>query len=592
MARFSSAILNKDSASEVVGCFMSDYEGTHTLGPVQKGGMSNAIINSGSGEYDGGDRCIGGHNSYDIDGDILMTCGWGDGVAFRRLNNDGTMTKLYYDSQALWRDTTSTYNHLQSVAMAKNAGKAVVMSYNVYGYSIFDYRGAKDGTTNGGIIIREDRPSHPNPTDFIDTSGTNSRANGYVRRTGYWYAGGLCAAGDWIYASEHDARHYKKFPRRNLLTGEQQMLESSVTKYDGSATNDRNGYRGSLSYDEVNDRMYYWDYEGNGGFTVILDASTNDAKTLWCDLEDTVAGTNSVKTVNGYNRDPGLFIVNPNSEPNVIMCGGYDHILKVDYTPCFTGGVPNVLEANPINNVTTNISQPGYLRVGSKFQKTEGTPTDKLPGSKNFMFVGADRGWAMLDLCYHDIGAGKTWASRRRSSHKEDTTTNGRGSTAQSDYGHSPVLMESANGSKYWIRMGYGNDGHSFKIHREDQNPYELIGDWHVVYGTFTLENNANVDMVFLHNMDSFVIPANCTVNAQVSNDNGSTYESYDITSNESHVFTSTGTQLKVKISAKGFYDSSPFYVEAASMTVNYSSMHDAAKKTNIKHKHNRKRLR
>jgi len=48
MARFSSAILNKDSASEVVGCFMSDDEGTHTLGPVQKGGMSNAIINSGS----------------------------------------------------------------------------------------------------------------------------------------------------------------------------------------------------------------------------------------------------------------------------------------------------------------------------------------------------------------------------------------------------------------------------------------------------------------------------------------------------------------------------------------------------------------
>ncbi len=98
--------------------------------------------------------------------------------------------------------------------------------------------------------------------------------------------------------------------------------------------------------------------------------------------------------------------------------------------------------------------------------------------------------------------------------------------------------------------------------------------------------------MVFLHNMDSFVIPTDCSVNIQVSNNNGSTYEAYDKSSTESHVFATTGTQLKVKISAKGFYDKSPFYVEAGSMSVNYSSLHDAAKRTNIKHKHNRKRLR
>ena len=67
MARFSSALLDRNTALTVTGCFMSDYEGIHTLGPVQKGGMSNAIVNSGSGEYDGGERCIGGHNSYDID---------------------------------------------------------------------------------------------------------------------------------------------------------------------------------------------------------------------------------------------------------------------------------------------------------------------------------------------------------------------------------------------------------------------------------------------------------------------------------------------------------------------------------------------
>ena len=52
--------------------------------------------------------------------------------------------------------------------MAKGCNKAVVMSYNVYGYSIIDYSGAVDGTSNGGAVIREARPSHTNPTDFID----------------------------------------------------------------------------------------------------------------------------------------------------------------------------------------------------------------------------------------------------------------------------------------------------------------------------------------------------------------------------------------------------------------------------------------
>jgi len=31
----------------------------------------------------------------------------------------------------LWRDTTSTYNHMQSVAMAKGCNKAVIMSDSV-----------------------------------------------------------------------------------------------------------------------------------------------------------------------------------------------------------------------------------------------------------------------------------------------------------------------------------------------------------------------------------------------------------------------------------------------------------------------------
>ena len=98
------------------------------------------------------------------------------------------------------------------------------MTYNVYGYTTFDYSGCVDG---GTTFVKDPRPTHTNPTDFIDPSGTNSRADGYVRRVGTSYTSGLAAAGGWIYAGQHDSRHYKRIPRRNLRTGTHELIGNS-----------------------------------------------------------------------------------------------------------------------------------------------------------------------------------------------------------------------------------------------------------------------------------------------------------------------------------------------------------------------------
>ena len=596
MGKFKQQNMTRSNIISIVGAGMYEFDNT-TIGPVQKGGTGNCIVSSGSGEYDGGDRVIGFHNGYDIDGDILITVGWGDGCAVRRLNNDGSMTKLYYDSQALWRDTTSTYNHMQSVAMAKGVNKAVIMSYNVYGYSIIDYRGAVDGTTNSGTVIREARPTHTNPTDFVDEEG--DRSNGYLRRTGYWYAGGLCAAGEWIYGSSHDAIHYKKFPRRNLATGVHEMLEGAGTgsdKYTGSADNDRNGYRAMLSYDEVNDRMYYWEYEGNGGFTVILDASTATPKTLYCDLEDTVAGTNSDFTNNGYCRESGLFVPDT-STPNIIIAPGYDYLLKIDYTNCFTGAAPYILDRVYLRSFTEGIDYNGISRFGTKYQKTSGTPMDKMPDYEDtFVPVVGDRDYGKVDGGFLDLSTFKVYSRKQLSSYVEDQASvfggSARGRSFQSSYGLNPVLMSSANGSKYWIRMGYGSDGHTFRIWSEATKPLELVGNWEIVFGTFTLDNSATVDMAFVGGLSEFVVPTGCTLGAYVSNNNGVTWETYDTSAELSHVFSTTGTQLRVKLSATGHPNKAPFLQKQGTLSIDYGTMHDAAKDSNIKHKITRKRLR
>lgn len=593
MSKFKQETLKRTDIITITGAAHSEAD-AKVIGPVQKGGSGNCLVSSSSGDYDGGDRVIGFHNGYDIDGDILITVGWGDGCAVRRLNNDGSMTRLYYDSNALWRDTGSTYNHIQSVAMAKGCNKAVIMSYNVYGYSIIDYSGAVDGTSNGGAVIREDRPTHTNPTDFVDP--TNDRSSGYLRRAGYWYAGGLCAAGEWIYGSSYDAIHYKQYPRRNLATGAEELVSGVTDKRTGSADEDRNGYRAMLSYDEINDRMYYWNYEGNGGFTVIYDASTSDPKPVWCDMEDTVSGSNTTFTANGYMRESGLFVADPVNAPNVVIAPGYDYIYEIDYTNCLTGGFPDIKRRVYLRNWTDGIDFNGITRFGTKFQKTSGTPMDKMPGyASDWVPLSGDRGYGKVDGGFLDLGSFKVYSRKQLSSYTEDQASvyggSARGRSFQSDYGTNPVLMSSANGTKYWIRMGYGSDGHSFRIWSEATNPIELIGNWEIIYGTYGLDNSANIDMCFVGGVADVTIPLGCTFTVYVSNNNGSNWETFDHTSDLAHVFSTSGTQLRVKLSATGQPNKSPF-IQQANLTVDFGSMHDAAKDTNIKYKVTRKRLR
>lgn len=577
---FKFVALNNSNDISVTGCMLTGARGQFGILPVYKGGMSNYRTRSGSGDYDGGDRVIGFTCGYEIDGDLLFTVGWGDGFAVRRLNNDGTMTRLYYESQFLYRDTSSTYNHLTSVAIDTVNKKGVAMTYNVEGYTTFDYSGLMNG---GTTFVKDSRPSHSNPDFFI---GSQDTGNGYVNRVGSSYFGGLAAAGAWIYAGDHDAHHYKKVMRRNLHTGDEERLDATSSGSDiksGSASMDRSGYRYFISYDEVNDRIYYMPYY-NGSFNLVLDASTSTPELVWCDVGDAGEGDDAY--------EQGLFVPDPHNAPNIVCVGGSTRLLKLNIEPCLTGSAPTVLKRVELfNNWTNNLEYPINFRFGTKYQKTSGTPMDKSPNYTEHCPTSGDRGWATI-RGFVDWDNEQTATILRHDNLTEDTS-NGRGRSYRQDYGVPMVLMSSANGTKYWIQMAYGQDGHSFTIWDEDDDPNELIGNWEVVHGTFTLDNNANVDMVFVSNASHFNIPAGCTLNIYVSNNNGSTWESYDKDSDSAHVFTSTGTQLRVKINGGGNGGASPYYVgNKGFLGVNYGSMHDAAKNSNIKHKITRKRLR
>ena len=219
---------------------------------------------------------------------------------------------------------------------------------------------------------------------------------------------------------------------------------------------------------------------------------------------------------------------------------------------------------------------------------------DKSPSYLGFISLSPDRdrlkngGWLDTDNLAM-VGMEYT------TDYTEDTSTGGRGRSFNHGYSCPMVLMESANGTKHWVKMGYGgSDGHLFMTWPENSYPNQLIGNWEIQFGTFTLDNSANIDQVNIPNLDGFYTQGGTSVSTYVSNNNGSSWETYDMESETSHTFTTAGTQLRVKFSASGHPNKAPFYSgkNAGPIKVFYGSLHAAAKDSNIKFKVNRKRLR
>lgn len=557
--------LTRSQITRIVGAVANDYDGQRAVIPQWKRGMSNVTTSSGSGDYDGGDRVIG-FMSYEIDGDLLITTGWGDGIAYRRLNNDGTLTKLWHDNNGLYRDSTSTYNHLHCIAIHKPSSQAVFMTHNVNGYSLMDYSNLKQG----GTTVVNERP----PSRYVFSTGAS------IDRSGVYYTNGIVTAGDWMYIGDYDATHYKKVPRRHWVTGEEQMLDAVSTHlYPGSTPIDRNGYRYTLYYDEVNDRVYYNSYY-NGNFMLVVDASTDNPKIVWCDMGDIGLGDD------GY--EDGLFVPDPVNQPNRIVMGCNSRNAFIDISACFTGGNATIIQQFYTEDGTIGQRYGSLHRAGSKYQSTNNYEhMDKHPGYPYLCQCPSDRGRNMLDG-WLDWDNSRIVGVYRHNNTTEDTTSNGRGRSYRSDYSSPIFRMRSADGTPWWIKVGYGYDGHSFKIWSDDIGP-GLVGNWEIEYNVTTTQGN--IDFVHLKKADHF-IPGGCSISYFVSNNNGSTWESYTATGENFHTFNSSGNQLRVKYVAVGFEDKGPYKMSSAYDTATYGTLYESVKDVTIPYKVSRVKIR
>lgn len=571
MAEVKVVALERSDIISIVGAIYGEWGGQQALIPAWKRGISNATTNSSSGEYDGGDRVIG-QGAFGVDGDLLLTTGWGDGFAIRRLNNDGSMTKIYHDSNALYRDTSSTYNHINSMAYHKGSSQVCLTTHNVNGYSMIDYSDIKDTSTSTNNVVNT-RPS----SQYVWDDGSIR-----IDRSGLYYATGTVTAGDWLYILDYEATHYKKYPRRKWTDGTEELLDGnsgSSDLYSGSAAVDRNGYRGYIAYDEVNDRVFYNHYY-NANFTVIDDASTANPKIIWCDLGDAGAGDD------GYEQ--GVFVPDPTNYPNKIVIGASSRFVYVDITPCLSGNAPTITDTIYVESADYGFAPAILVRAGTRTQSITNEYCDKMPGYPWFVPTASDRGRNMLDG-WLDFDNNRIVGLYRHDSTTEDTTTGGRGRSYRSDYSNPIFRMQSANGTKWWVKTGYGYDGHAFKVW-SDTYGNDLIGNWSCEFGTYQLDDTStNIDFAHVKAYDHFITGGH-SLTTYVSNNNGSTWEQY--TTNSVHVFSSSGTQLRVKYVATGGPDKAPYKMSFDRDQVTFGALYEGLSNSDIPTKIVRTKIR
>lgn len=551
--------LTRSDIQSITGAVANDHEGQRNVIPAWKRGMSNKT----SQYSEGSDDLIGFPHAYGVHGDLIIHASWAAGMGIVKLNNDGSFTRVYSNT-----DPSGAYGDAnnQSIVLHKPSKKLVIMSYDNNGYSIWNYTNCFSG----------------NAPTLVESGATFMSAGGSaVADVGSSYYSGLSIAGDWVYGVDESSTHYKAILRRDITDGTVEKIDFTTQQRSGSATIDRNGYRGTLFYDEENDRMFYCTYY-NANMTVIYDASTSSPSVVWVDLGNAGLGDDAY--------EQGLFIPDPVNAPNVLIVGCNSRHAKIDMSRCLTGTEAPVVISQYYTEDGTNGQRYGnYFRAGGQVQTITNEHSIRNPGFSNFCPTTSDRGRNMLDG-WIDQDNDKIVGVYRHDNTTEDTTTGGRGRSYRSDYGTPIFRMQSADGTFYWIKLGYGYDGHTYVSWSNDIGN-GLIGNWEIIYGAFTLDNSANVDFVHLEKIGHYT-PSGCSISYYVSNNNGSTWETYSATGTAYHTFTSSGTQLRIKYTAVGQSDKSPYKIASSFDYISYGSLYESVKDATIPYKVSRKKIR
>ncbi len=124
----------------------NQYEGTSLITPLFKARDNNPTQT--------GAIKPSMHGSVQIDGDLILLASWTGGMGVYRVNNDGTISTLYTDSQP-----ANSYANWNCVAMDKTDGLLWIGSYANPGIQEYTYSGVQN-QGEGSVVKNETSPTY------------------------------------------------------------------------------------------------------------------------------------------------------------------------------------------------------------------------------------------------------------------------------------------------------------------------------------------------------------------------------------------------------------------------------------------------
>ena len=453
------------------------------------------------------------YNAAQFDGDLLISLGYYDGIAVRRLTDDGTLEMLWSDS------TPNNYDGGTCLGIDKIKHKVYVGSYNISSIEGFDYSGC---VPTGNTVV----------SDGVFTKvGNNLPAD----NTGYAYYNGLAVAGDYLYFGDYESR--STMARWHVPTQTDDSLP--VLNYS------QPGYRGAMIYEEEHDRMWCLNLY-NGGLWVTLSASTS-ADTALCYRV-------SVESLFGGNDTSTFMVISDEDNPNHVWLGfGRGRIAKFDITNSITGtgGDPTVLDYNTSWYNFDGTEPPHGMGVTfTTFWK------HPIHGSKLILF-NSDRYYNTSAPNWYDQETKLPLTKYYYSGYNYPEGSIDYGLLSSNDAfrfaygGYTAIGTSSGTSQSYLIISGYGSShGHRYRSYNLDNTPFDFEDEGNILFGQYSLPDDEDVGSILISNIYINIL-SGTSFEIWVSNNNKESWEEYDYSSDKYHVFHRRGNTVVIKFILK-----------------------------------------
>lgn len=446
-----------------------------------------------------GDEPLGRDHTMTI-GNLLIISSHGEGIQFFRVSDAGVITSLGGDTSPVGTDTYGN-----------------TFAYHPGTKSLFVGVDGVNGIQELDI------------TELIDETGTAFTYGRLVLKgtintdtVGYSYARGLAFAGDWLYYSGDDTDITEQ-GRWNVVTDVHETL--TVVNKDENMDKGHN-----VTYDDQTDRIFVQGWY-NGQIWCTVNASTAGAITYQVRYEAAGIGND------GYTR--GFAIDKDNR--NYIYVESNKRIAKVDITNAVNGTNRDV----PFAADWASSNTWYWYDVGLTSNGRWGTVNPDFE-SDLIKFMAND-GWYRKGGWLDQENGNPVVMPRQIQYHQSRDYY-------EYDYEAVPVLATSTNGTKYWLMTGYGGgEGHAINVFPEATGKITLCETAHCTVGSYQFADTSNIEACSFPHIDILKNePSGTNMTIQVSNNNGSTYETYNEGTTGIYQFTSTGNALRIKFSMSG----------------------------------------